>query len=532
MNAERKAAFELRGLMLDPARLTERHEYYFELLPHLADWGYNTLWWHFCDDEGLALELECYPDLASPYALTRRETADFIEAAAEEGIDVVPEVETLGHSLWITGKQRFSHLFDGMPYGHNAICPSHPETMEILGPIIEEVAELFPGRFFHAGLDEAVFSGCPRCSRRGEGRPEWWVFAEHVKAVYEAVKSAGKEMIMWADGMEKHPDLLGEFPRDIVMAHWHYGDIPEEKIAPTVEAGFRIVCVPAIQTVIQPARKNMENINGMIDLASRLSNRGCTGMVATWWEPFRVLRDAVFPAIAVTGKAMGKGRPADWQRDVTGFAGRFFGIADEEAAGALWETLSHTITREEFLYLYADSAADLFDSILLASGTGFGKRLAETEDALKALQSARSEVNKNHAIFDSLLLAARITAVALKNASRLREAFGYYRESERAVGYAGPHEDLLEKLEKASGLLADIRDDVSAVTADTEAEWDRTRYSKDPKKDNSSPEMRQRSRKALLGNMMRSRQYYRKLAEKIQKDIERFGAGGPFPGGL
>ncbi len=66
-----------RGLMLDPARLTERHDFYFKLLPQLAEWGFNTLWWHFSDDEGFALKLKSHPELASPYAFTKTEMKRF-----------------------------------------------------------------------------------------------------------------------------------------------------------------------------------------------------------------------------------------------------------------------------------------------------------------------------------------------------------------------------------------------------------------------------------------------------------------------
>ena len=36
-----KPAFQLRGVMLDLGRVTERREYYEGLLPRLAEWGYN-----------------------------------------------------------------------------------------------------------------------------------------------------------------------------------------------------------------------------------------------------------------------------------------------------------------------------------------------------------------------------------------------------------------------------------------------------------------------------------------------------------
>lgn len=60
------ARFPIRGLLTDPARLTRRRESYFQLLPQLAEWGCNTLWLHFCDDEGQAFRFRSHPELGSP----------------------------------------------------------------------------------------------------------------------------------------------------------------------------------------------------------------------------------------------------------------------------------------------------------------------------------------------------------------------------------------------------------------------------------------------------------------------------------
>ena len=44
-------AFENRGVMLDLARLREKRDYYYGLLPWLRRWGYNILHLHFTDDK-------------------------------------------------------------------------------------------------------------------------------------------------------------------------------------------------------------------------------------------------------------------------------------------------------------------------------------------------------------------------------------------------------------------------------------------------------------------------------------------------
>lgn len=58
------AGFDVRGVMLDPARLMDRKGEYFSLLPHLKDWGYNLLHLHLTDDQGSRLVFPRRPELA------------------------------------------------------------------------------------------------------------------------------------------------------------------------------------------------------------------------------------------------------------------------------------------------------------------------------------------------------------------------------------------------------------------------------------------------------------------------------------
>ena len=58
-----------------------------------------------------------------------------------------------------------------------------------------------------------------------------------------------------------------------------------------------------------------------------------------------------------------------------------------------------------------------------------------------------------------------------------------------------------------------MRGPIEAVARAVEREWDRTRYSRDRKKDNSSPRMRQRGARALLPILTQCCEYHRRLVE-------------------
>lgn len=528
-----RKSFDIRGLMLDPARLTERHEFYFDLLPRLAEWGYNTLWWHFCDDEGCALKLASHPELASPYALSKAETRRLIEKAGELGIDVVPEVETLGHSLWITRHPQYAHLFNGAPFGHNAVCPSHPDTLTLMTEIVEEVADLFPSPYLHAGLDEARLDDCPRCVRRGRGKPKWWVFSRHVLAMHKLLSRLGKRMIMWADSVEKNPDLLDVLPKDIIQAHWHYRNVPKEKITPTMKAGFETLCVPAVGGVIvQPDDIVAENVAQMVSLAGRSTTRGCRGVVACWWESGRNLRDVYPFAVAYAGKAMRLRRGPNPMTFARSFCKEFFGTDDRSTAAALWKGHQIVPSRQEVQELFPRSLANVHNAVDLARHENFQERLDAAKRCVADLKAGRKKVRKHRAEYGASLVAATISATALRNACCLSDAFEAYATAAACVDVRRPRETALEYLTAALKQLEQCHEATDAVKRMAEAEWNRTRHPRDPKKDGSSPLLRQRGARVILSILNRSIRFQRKLSQGLRHAIVAYRQKGPFPGGF
>lgn len=526
-----RSNFEIRGLMLDPARQTERHEFYFDLLPQLARWGYNTLWWHFCDDEGFSLKLEGHPELATPYAFSKEEMRRLIAAARANGIAIVPEVESLGHALSFTRLPRYAHLFDGNPIGHNAICPSQPETLKLIESVIREVAGLFDGPYLHAGLDEADLGDCPRCRRRGRGKPAWWIFAEHAKAIHRIVTSCGKRMIIWADAVENHPELLRVLPKDIVLAHWHYEKVPAEKIEPSIRAGFQIVCVPAIGgTVLQPDQSAIRNVADMVALAARLPRRGCLGVVASWWESSRNLRDTYPLAAAYTGSAMMAGKGGDGSRFARRFLKDHFGFDDPAAAHALWRLHALALGRSEMKRLYPDSLADLHEALKTAESQDCAARAEEAGRCVKVLRKARGKAVRHMADYDAYLLAGRITVAAFENGDRLRQAYRHYT---RALGYAeskAPRDRVVAELHQSLLLLGDRPRVVRELAGAADREWDRTRYPRDAKKNGASPLLRQRGARVLLPTLIRCAAFGARGLFRFQQAVRRYERGGALPG--
>lgn len=422
--------------MLDMGRVTEKKEYYTVLLPWLAKWGYNTLHLHLADDQRCALQFPSRPELATAGAFTAAEMKLFVRAARQHGLAVMPEIECLGHTRFITEHVRYRSLAEpGLKNsGFSAICPAHPETRAILRDVIRDTADIFDHPVIHVGLDEVLFGACPRCRAMFGAKAEAARrFSRHTKWVHDEVRRAGRRPAMWADHVIHSDAIRKEMGRDVLMFHWNYlPDFPMAQAAPLLDHGFEVICCPATVcwlTRLVPGAKNLANLRSCSARAALLTHRGVRGIDNTVWCPWRYLPGAVDFGIAFAGHLMQR-RDEDPAFPAR-FAKTFYGVQDVEDAGAIGQALT-------------ELSAAAFDNEMtgrIVCGT-FGGETFNREDrrwcrivasrtrALVAdLKRRRGAVRKNIPRYDDVTLSAEtILALARHGASGRKSA------SRRATG--------------------------------------------------------------------------------------------------
>lgn len=348
-------AFKTRGLMLDPARQMEHQSLYAFLLPWLREWGYNTLHLHLTDDQGCALQFPSYPDLGTPGSYTPDEMRAFVRSARRQGIAVIPEIESLGHTRCITRAKRFRHLCPSQKAdGFNALDPEHPDTRRLLTRLFEDTARLFDADVLHAGLDEVDFSVLPRY--RNKSRADCWkVFARHAAWVHEAIRRVGKRPAMWGDHILMTPAMAAAFQRDVLIFDWHYDpDFSPASLKYFTGEKFEVWGAPA--TMCWRARilsnaTNLANLREFTAQALNFRRRGLTGMINTVWCPWRYLSGAMDWPIALAGHLFTSDREdpafgADFGRS-------FYGLPSGEARrlADLFAALHRQVPQSAFLNL-------------------------------------------------------------------------------------------------------------------------------------------------------------------------------------
>jgi hexosaminidase len=178
--------FGWRGFMLDVSRTFFPIDYLHRWLELMALLKLSVFHLHLTDDQGWRIEIDAFPELhelASRFDAerfpderggyyTKDELRGLVAHAQRLGIEIVPEIDLPGHSLALLHalpelacrqeadaprrREEFSiHPWAAGPLIHEEIvCACDERVYAVLETILDEVLEIFPGRWIHLGGDE------------------------------------------------------------------------------------------------------------------------------------------------------------------------------------------------------------------------------------------------------------------------------------------------------------------------------------------------------------------------------------------
>ena len=254
----------LKGWMIDAARLPEPLAYYRRVIDFCAGWRFNAILFRLTDDQGSAFRFESHPELIThPHAYTPAELRELVAYAAARGIELIPEIESFGHTSYITDCPAYAELLDADPAGtatFTGLIPVHAGSLTLMDDLYQEVAAVFPSRYLHGGCDEVNWGGSER-SRQAiaeQGRAEVW--AGYVNRLGRLAHDCGKEFIIWGDhGLRGDGAILDRLDKDIILMDWNYWDTEPsrgrgESVRPgpvqwaadaALARGFRLMGAPA-----------------------------------------------------------------------------------------------------------------------------------------------------------------------------------------------------------------------------------------------------------------------------------------------
>lgn len=167
-----------RFIHLDLKGAPPKVEYLQQLFPLLRQAGANGILLEYEDTFPYAGELLRHAVADNAYSLS--EIEDIKRLAKENGLEIIPLVQTLGHLEFFLKLEHYRHLreMDEFP---QAICPSRNDTYELLTNMIDQMLIAHPdSKWLHIGCDEVYQIGiCDRCKHKERDE----LFLNHGKIV-------------------------------------------------------------------------------------------------------------------------------------------------------------------------------------------------------------------------------------------------------------------------------------------------------------------------------------------------------------
>jgi hypothetical protein len=446
------------GMMLDAGRCLERPAYYRQMIDFAAERGLTKLLWHFTDDQGCAIEFASVPGIASPHAFTRTEIRELVGYAGERGVQLIPELASLGHTAYLTRLPQFKNLAESDQM-FSSICPVAPETRPLIAKLLEETCDVFDTPIVHAGLDETNFGhhALSVAALRTRSRTE--IFADHIEFVHDLLTRRGRQMWMWSDGLLHDPVLADRLPRDIVQCNWRYRPAePVETTQALLDRGYEVVlCSASIssqQTLFPGEQFALPNVRSMHAHESLIpaNVRGrVLGRINTVWTPVRYIAQSLWLGLDLVFAIMRDGPGVDIGSRIEAFGDEFYGL-DETASWrqACEIVLQRSPMREEWLAAITMNPMNEKISNQIAA--------AEPEWAMacRLLEQVQPQVRRRHREFEAFLLMVRLASSAYGLSSRLH-------------GMTGDE-------------AAESADQWQRMIRIVEAQWDAERYADDPRK--------------------------------------------------
>ncbi len=313
---------KIRGVMVDAARVPETLDYYRRVISFCAKWKLNTLHFRLADDQGTVLRFTSVPGLLThDHAFTPDQIKELIGFATIHGVDLIPEIESFGHTGFITRSATYAHLLDSTPDSSSdftGVIPVHPETLQLFRKLYQEIAEIFPSPYLHGGCDEVNWGGSAlsQDALRSKYRSQIW--AEYLNALSRIAEQLGKQFIVWGDFvLHKDPEILSGLNKSIIVMDWNYWDTSAGNFHHALEKvkahGARAIGAPGLISYRWGARAGtdqLRNIDAFAQAYLETDDPGSLGAILTNWVPSRYVQSSVWDGFAYAAVAFNEGAAA------------------------------------------------------------------------------------------------------------------------------------------------------------------------------------------------------------------------------
>jgi hypothetical protein len=344
-------------------------------------------------------------------SLTPEEIRELVAYAKSYHIEMVPEQQTFGHLHKALRFEKYNPLAE-TPYG-DVLSPQQDGTYKLIADWYRELNELFPGKFFHIGEDETFELGEGQSREAARAKGVGAVYFEHLNRVRDILKQYDRKLMFWGDIALNHPDLIGNIPKEIIVANWDYGpkDDYTNRIKPFKDAGLEQFVCPGVWGWNQIFPNVDSSSKNIVNFVRDGQVAGAMGMLNTTWDDDgESLFEMTWYGIVLGAAASWQFQAVDQKKFDVDFDWAFFRNDGDQFVGVIhalgsvntvmgFGTSDEAFWRDPFTTNYQNSAR--------ASAEKIRQMRLQVEAAEETLLAHRHRAQRNRSMVSSMLFAAR-----------------------------------------------------------------------------------------------------------------------------
>lgn len=449
-------ALAVRGFMLDISRgKVPTLQDLCALIDRLAMLKYNQLQLYV---EGFSFAYPSFPQYWMDKTPITGEEIRYLDSYCRARyIELVPNQNSLGHMADWIAQPELHHLavseegvsFLGRSMPPSTMDPLNPESLALVVRLMDDLLPNFTSNTFNVNLDEPFELGTGKSREAAERVGVAKLYTDYMNALYKEVTARGKRMMLWGDVLTKHPESIGDIPKDVTVLDWGYeANSPFEEHAAMLErSGVPFLLCPGTSTWLSLTGRTDNMLKNIRSAAEAALRHGARGVLLTEWgdmghAEYEPLNE---PALAYAAALCWNGAPVD-EQVLACWLDRFVFLDEAGVMGKLVLDLGRCYQFEEF-----PVSNMVLGRILLMLGLVPKAALKELTEGM-ARRAARSEaldglaqtiVNRKE--FDAAGICAYLKTLRERlEQSRMRgpSAVLYYGEIENALRMSAFANDL------------------------------------------------------------------------------------------
>lgn len=230
------------------------------------------------------------------------------------GIELVPCIATFGHLYDLLRSQSFSKYSEmdteiGEPFTwyhrmrYHIINATDPESFKLITGILDQYLPLFRTNKINICCDETFDLGKGKSATAAEQLSYGELYLSYVNRLAEYLQDKGKDVMIWADIVQNHPEYLDKLNTQVTCLNWYYYyGAKEQSVKILYDSGLKQYVCPSVSGFSRMVNAYDMSFTNLREMARLGFKYHADGFLNTDWGDSGHIN---MPALAIPGMIYG-----------------------------------------------------------------------------------------------------------------------------------------------------------------------------------------------------------------------------------